>query len=103
MKTHIRTIEFLTAAIVAGFVSAAQGQSTIISDNFDSYTAGANWFGWAGGDVANDTVTIGATTGMGGSQGLTWQTDFTGSYNGYVAAQDGFGAVSGNTDPNLND
>lgn len=102
MKTHVSTIKLLTAAMVAGFVGAAQGQSTIISDSFESYTPGANWLAWASG-VTNDTVTIGATTGMGGSQGLTWQADFPSQWSGYIAAQDGFGAVSGNTDPNLND
>ncbi|MGB7769058.1 MAG: PEP-CTERM sorting domain-containing protein [Verrucomicrobiia bacterium] len=107
MKNSTKTVQVLAAVLVAGAIGTAQAQTTIWSDNFESYTAGTDELvGYSDtSPLANYSVTVAAGTGVGGSQGLTWQADFLGSYSGWMQAQIGYsgGNPSGNTDPNLND
>ena len=94
-------------ALLGGFVTAAQAQTTIFSDNFEGYAAGtsedAGWGSYA--SLANYSLTVAAGTGVGGSQGLTWKADFLTQYAGYIPSNLGYsgGNPSGNTDPNIND
>ena len=98
MKLLLSTI---TATALS--VAAVQAQGvTIISDNFESLTPGANLAAWSGGSIANNTVTA-APVGVGGSMGVQWAVDFNAQYNGYQAYQWQNASVTGNTSLNLAD
>jgi hypothetical protein len=105
MKKLHRTVSIIAA--LSSFAVAAQAQTTVWSDNYESYTAGTSEIApWSStGTLANYSVTVAAGTGVGGSQGLTWQADFLSQYSGYLAVNMGYsgGNPSGNTDPNIND
>lgn len=102
MKTLHKKTQLLALVLLAGFAGAAQAQVSIISDNFEGQTPGANLAAWSGGNIANNTVTAQAA-GVGGSMGVEWQVDFLQSYNGYQAYQWQGASITGNTSPNLGD
>jgi hypothetical protein len=108
---------YLTIAMVAllgGFAATAQAQTTVFSENFESYAPGANELApWSDTSppLLNASLTIGAGAGAGGSQGLLWQGNFTPfTWHGWMQGQLGYGgpgfggtAPSGNTSLNLSD
>jgi len=105
---HLSTncLSIATVALLGSFAATTQAQ-VVFSDNFEGYTAGSDQLaGWAStGTLANYSLTVAAGTGVSGSQGLTWQSDFNAAYSGYLPSNLGYsgGNPSGNTDANLND
>ena len=105
MKTTHTLRNCIVAAALAGSLAAAQAQ-IVFQDNYEGYPANQNKFAWGGtGSLLNYSLTIGSGVGVGGSQGLQWLADFTGSYSGYMAANMGYsgGNPSGNTSSSLSD
>jgi len=98
------------AAMLTGFAVESQAQTTVFSDNYESYAPGANEFSW--GDTGNVTpvnsqyfVSIQPLAGVGGSQGLVYEDTFHNQWNGWLNSQIGYsgGNPSGNTSANLSD
>lgn len=78
----------------------------VFQDTYEGYAANQSKFAWgATATLQNYSLTIGPGVGVGGSQGLQWLADFTGSYSGYMAANMGYsgGNPSGNTSTSLGD
>ncbi|MFZ0829439.1 MAG: PEP-CTERM sorting domain-containing protein [Verrucomicrobiia bacterium] len=92
--------------LLGGFATAAQAQ-VVFSDNFEGTAAGTDELaGWAStGTLSAYSLTVAAGTGVGGSQGLTWQANFNSAFSGYMPCNLGYsgGNPSGNTSANLND
>jgi hypothetical protein len=114
MKNQSRNYLTIAMAALLGSFATAQAQTTVFSENFESYTAGANELAsWSDTSppLFNASLTIGAGAGAGGSQGLLWKGDFTpGTWHGWMQSQLGYGgpgyggtAPSGNTSLNLSD
>ena len=102
-KSILRTCITITA--LAGSMAVTQAQ-VIFQDNYEGYVANENKFAWGGtSSLQNYSLSIAPGVGSGGSQGLQWLADFTGSYSGYMAANMGYsgGNPSGNTSTSLSD
>ena len=106
MKNPIHMLPLFTAVTFASLAIAVHGQSVVFSDNYEGYAAGTSELaGWAAtSTLANYSVTVAAGTGVGGSQGLTWQSDFNSQWSGTLPINMGYsgGNPSGNTDADLN-
>lgn len=106
MISSLKTLKILTPVLLVA-VGAVQAQTTVFSDNYESTAANTDELaGWADtANLANYSLTVAAGTGMSGSQGLTWQADFTGSYTGTMPSNMGYsgGNPTGNTSANAND
>lgn len=95
---------FLAATTLVSTVTASYGV-TILSENFDPLSAGANLqVGFTFGDTVSSSSGIGAGAGLTGD---SWQTVNTTAANGNgfsgVGAQYQNGGITGNTSSNLSD
>jgi len=101
MKKIPGTIILLAA--LGGFSIASHGQTTVLSDNFDSYSLGAFGNAYNYGSGGNVTSTIVAPGAGGADQALQLSGNVTNGMVENAGVNSPFYAPGNNTDPSLSD